>query len=123
MGVQQLVRKVRIGLAQELVVQLDDLRVAVRNTLGHQLVLLIEGVRTFGAIGVQDVGILVGQEAGLDVGLATAGDTAARAAHDLDEEVGALAFADLVQQDLGVLHAVSHSHFDLGAVVRVVWVV
>jgi len=115
-GVQQLVGQVAVGLAEELLVQLDDLGVVVALAHGLALVLGVQGLRALFLVGVQDVVVLVGQEHRAHVGLAAAVDAAAGAAHDLDELVLALARADLVQQHLGALHARGDGHVHDGAV-------
>lgn len=112
-GMQQLMRPVRVGLLEELVVELYDLRIVVRLAQRVALVLGIEGARAFGTVGIDDVHILVGEEAVADDGHAAAVDAAAGAAHDLDEVVRARVLADLVEQDLGVCHAGGHRHLDV----------
>ena len=101
-----------IGLAQELGIELLDLGVVVGLAQLLTLILGVQGGGTLGPEGVLDVVVLMGQEAGADDGLAAACDTAAGAAHDLDEVVLGAARTDLVQQDLGVLHAVGDGHVD-----------
>ena len=85
-------------------------------TQGLTLVFAVQSLCALCLVSILDVVILVGQEAGADDGLATTGDTATGATHDLDEVVLGLALADLVQQDLGVLHAVGNGDIDDGAV-------
>ena len=114
-GVQEVVSLMRVGLAEIILVQLLYLSVVVRLTESVALVLGIEGSSSLLLVGIENVGILVGEEAGTDIRLTATVDAAAGAAHDLDEGVLALAGADVVKENLGVLHAVSNSDADFHA--------
>ena len=110
---QKLVGLVGIRLAEELLVQLLDLRVVVGLTDGLPLVFGVEGLGSLPAVGIEDVVFLVRQEHAPHIGLSAAVDAAARASHDLDEVILALSFADVVQQHAGRLHAGRAGHVDV----------
>ena len=80
--------------------------------LSHSLTLIlrIQSRRALLPEGIDDIEVLIRHEARLDVRLSAAGDAAARAAHDLDELILALAGPDLVEQHSGVLHAVRYRY-------------
>ena len=105
-----------VRCSQELVIELDDLRVVVGLTYRLPLILGVECLCTFLLIGIDDVIVLVGQEAGPYIGLAAAVDTSARSAHDLDEMIFGLACFDLFQQNLCGFHAGSDGYIHCGTV-------
>ena len=69
---QQLVRKMAVGRAKELVVELENLLVLVGNADLFALVFLIESCCAFFTEGVENVVGLVGKEAGFDKRLSDA---------------------------------------------------
>ena len=91
---------VGIGLAQELFVEFLYLRVVVRLTEGLSLVLAVKGVRSLFLVGVEDVVVLVREEAGADDRLTAAVYAAAGTTHDLDELVLGRTRSDLVEEHL-----------------------
>ena len=94
-----------VRLAEELLVELDDLRIVVALTHCLTLVLRVQSLRSLLLVGIKDIVILIGKEARPYVRLAAAVDASARASHDLDELIFALAFLDLIQKNLCALHA------------------
>ncbi len=111
-GMQQFMGFVGVRFAKELFVQFDDLRVVVRLTDGLAFVFAVQSLRALFLVGIDDVIIFVGQEAAADVRLAAAVDTAAGAAHDLDELILGFAGTDLIQQDAGGFHTGGNSDID-----------
>ena len=109
-------RFMRVGFAEEFFVEFLHVRVVVRLTDGETFVFTIESSCTFCPEGVLNVGILVGEEAVFDIRLTAACNAAARATHDLDEVIFALAGSDVVEKDFGVLHSVSDGNVDLHTV-------
>ena len=95
-GMQQVVRFMRIGLSQKFVVQLFNLRVVVGLAQYLALILGLKGAGSLGNISVQNICVLVGQEAFPHIGLAAAVYTAAGATHNLNKVVLAFAGTDLV---------------------------
>ena len=102
---KQLVGLMGIRGAQELVIQLDDLRVIVGLTYRLPLILRVESLRTFLLVGVDDIIIFIGEEAGTYIGLAAAIDASAGTTHDLDKLIFGLPFPDLLQKDFRGFHA------------------
>ena len=113
---QQFMSLVGIRFAEELFVQFNDLRVVVGLAQDLAFVFAVQGLRALFLVGVEDVIFFIRQEAFADVRLAAAVDTAARAAHDLDELILGLAGADLIEENAGGLHTGSDRDIDDGAV-------
>ena len=85
------------GLAEILVVDRLDLRVVMRLSVGQVEVVLIQRLRTQ-SLEVNEVANVTGLD-----GLTAAVDTAAGAAHDLNELIVSFTCADLVEDDSSVL--------------------
>lgn len=100
MGVQQFMRGVPAGLAEELLVQRQDVRVFMRFAHDLAFVLAVDGLEPLHA------DFLVGRPR-----LAAAADAATRAAHDFDEQILALAGLDLRHQLVGAVQTVRYTDF------------
>ena len=82
---EQFVSLVAVRLAQELLIELIDLRVVMRLTENLLLILGVEGLSSLLFVCIHDVIGLIVEEALSNVRLTTTVDTTAGASHDLDE--------------------------------------
>ena len=110
MSMEKLVSLVRVGLTKELIVKCLYLRIVVRLAKNLSLVLGVERLCSLFLVGLHNVGILVGKEALSYVGLTAAVYTTAGTSHYFDEVILARSCADLVKENLCVLHSVSNSY-------------
>ena len=93
---EQFVSLVAVGFAEELLIELNDLRVIMGLTENLSLILGVEGLSSLLFVCIHNVIRLIVQEALSDIRLTASVDTTAGASHDLDELILGLAFTDLV---------------------------
>ena len=112
---EQFVSQMAVGLAKELGIELLNLLVIMALAEGVALILAIKSGSTLIAIGVHNIGSFIGEEGGANDGHTAAIDAAAGAAHYLDEVILALACADIIHENLCVLHAAGNGDINFHA--------
>jgi len=107
---EKLVCLMGVGLTKIILIKLLDLGIVVRLTESKALILAVKSLSSLFLVGIENIVILIGHKAGTDDRLTAACYTTAGTTHDLDEVILALACANIIKQNLCILHTVCNSN-------------